>query len=353
MAPARRAGLADGVQLERFDPGRDQAAVRLCHELYLAGLPVDDPRLPAMSRRAFTAWLALGWTEDHPEAWLARDEAGRICAWYSITFSERENTHLARLTPLVGPGYRRRGIGTALVRHAAAQAHVRGRTQLAAESRQGSPAEAFCRALGAGLGLTEAVRVLRVSDIPDGHLPALRSRAQAAAPGYALVSWEGPVPERHLANVVALNHAMNDAPIEEQREGQVWDVARLHASQARVAAAGLRHYTVAARCERTGELAGMTQLGVDPFTPHWGFQEMTAVARQHRGHRLGLLVKVVMLQLLADHEPQLDQIVTGNADSNEHMIAINAELGFQVADYWLSWELPVASVLAPQAAAQS
>jgi GNAT superfamily N-acetyltransferase len=338
------------VQLERFDPARDQAALGLCHELYLAGLPIDDPRMPAMSRRGFTAWLALGWTEDHPETWLACDAAGRACGWYSITFSERENTHLAYLAALVGPEYRRRGIGTALVRHAAAHAHVRGRTQLAAESRQGSPAESFCRALGAAEGLTEAVRALRISDIPDGHLPVLRSRAQAAAQGYTLVSWEGPVPEHHLADVVSLNHAMNDAPIEERREGQVWDVARLRASQARVAAAGLRYYTVAARCQRTGELAGITQLGVDPFTPHWGFQEMTAVARQHRGHRLGLLVKAAMLELLADHEPQLDQIVTGNADGNEHMIAINAELGFRVIDHWLSWELPVASVLAPQAA---
>jgi hypothetical protein len=35
------------------------------------------------------------------------------------------------------------------------------------------------------------------------------------------------------------------------------------------------------------------------------------------------------------------------------MIAINAELGFQVIDHWRSWELPIASVLAPPTAAQS
>ncbi len=341
------------MQLECFDPALDPGAVRVCHELYLAGLPVDDPRTPGLSRRAFAAWLALGWTEDHPETWLARDEAGRACAWYSISFPGRENTHLAHLEALVGPEFRRRGIGTALVRHAAVEANGRGRTQLATESRQGSPGEAFCRALGASEGLTEAVRALRIGDIPDGHLATLRARAAAAAQGYSLVSWEGPVPEHYLADVVSLNLAMNDAPVEEQREGQVWDVERLRASQARVAAVGLRYYTVAARCGRTGELAGMTQLGVDPLSPHWGYQEMTAVARQHRGHRLGLLVKAAMLELLADHEPQLDQIFTGNADSNEHMIAINAELGFRVIDHWLSWELPVASVLAPQAAAQS
>ena len=109
---------------------------------------------------------------------------------------------------------------------------------------------------------------------------------------------------------------------------------------------------MAARSERTGELAGMTQVGVDPFTPRWAFQEMTAVARPHRGHRLGLLVKVAMLELLADCEPLVKRIYTSNADTNEHMVAINVELGFQVIDHWRSWELPVAAMLAPPGAAQ-
>jgi RimJ/RimL family protein N-acetyltransferase len=107
---------------------------------------------------------------------------------------------------------------------------------------------------------------------------------------------------------------------------------------------------VAARKDRTGELVALTDLEVDPQAPDWGFQGLTVVARAHRGHRLGLRVKVAMLELLADHEPGLERIVTGNADVNEHMIAINTELGYQVLDHWLSWELAVADVLALPAA---
>ncbi len=106
----------------------------------------------------------------------------------------------------------------------------------------------------------------------------------------------------------------------------------------------MRVYTVAARCDRTGELAGLTQIGVESQDPSWGYQFITAVTREHRGHRLGLLVKVAMLELLADAEPGLRRILTENADSNQHMIAINAELGFEVLDEWQSWELEVAAV---------
>jgi hypothetical protein len=66
-----------------------------------------------------------------------------------------------------------------------------------------------------------------------------------------------------------------------------------------------------------------------------------------------MLVKVAMLELLAEREPLLERIFTGNADANDHMIAINTELGFTVLDHWLSWELSVADVLAMPRAGQS
>jgi hypothetical protein len=51
-----------------------------------------------------------------------------------------------------------------------------------------------------------------------------------------------------------------------------------------------------------------------------------------------------MLDLLAEEEPQLTRILTGNAAGNKHMIAINDQLGFTVLDRWPSWELDVADV---------
>jgi RimJ/RimL family protein N-acetyltransferase len=70
------------------------------------------------------------------------------------------------------------------------------------------------------------------------------------------------------------------------------------------------------------------------------------VTRPHRGHRLGLLVKVGMLDWLASAEPRLEKIVTWNAVSNQHMIAINESLGYEVAGRpYRSAELPVAAIL--------
>ena len=327
--------------------------MQLCHQMYLAGQPVDDPNRPPMTERVFGAWLALGWTEDHPQAWLARDGDGRIRGWYTLTLPSRENTNVAYLEPLVEPAGRRQGAGTGLVRHAAGQAHGCGRNLLTTEARQGSAGEAFCQALGGQPGISEATRVLRPDTIPAGKLAQLRGQAEAATAGYSLLCWDGQVPERYLGQLARLSQAMNDAPRDAGEDGQHWDVARVRQDMNRVAAQGLRFYTVAARWDRTGELAGITQLGVDPLRPDCGFQEMTVVAQRHRGHRLGLLIKVAMLDLLARHEPLLERVFTGNADSNRHMLAINDELGFVVLDHWRRFQLAVDAMLTRPVPAQS
>ena len=85
-----------------------------------------------------------------------------------------------------------------------------------------------------------------------------------------------------------------------------------------------------ARHRETGELGGHTVVAVEEQRPALADQHDTAVARAHRGHRLGLLLKAGMLLWLAEAEPQLETIDTWNAESNDHMIAVNEALGYRV-----------------------
>jgi GNAT superfamily N-acetyltransferase len=334
------------MQIERFDPEADPARTQACYQAYLDSAPVDDPRFPPMSLRSFTGWLVCGWTEDDPEAWFTGPSPGDADGYYTVAMPLRENRSLAQVHLQVTPPRRRSGIGAALLRHAAARAAGMGRATLAGDAREGSAGEAFVRALGARRGITEIHRILDLAAVPAGKLAGLRAESQGAASGYCLLSWEGTVPEDYLGRVAVANAALGDAPHDADTEAQVWDVDRVRAGQRRVELQGQRYYTVAVQCADDGEFAGLTQLAVDPHRPQWGFQELTAVTRPHRGHRLGLLVKVAMLDLLAEREPQLRWILTGNADGNAHMIAINALLGFQLFDRWTSWQLDVATVLA-------
>jgi GNAT superfamily N-acetyltransferase/RimJ/RimL family protein N-acetyltransferase len=335
------------MQIERFDSVTDTPAVRACHEIHLAEWRADGVRRAPLSPRAFRTWLRYGWTEDPQEAWLARDSAGEVCGWYLLGLPERENQHLASITLVVAPSRRRAGLGTALLGHAAGRARQAGRTLLTSHSYEASAGAAFARALGARQRLTGVFWALRPRSLPAGRLAALREGAASAAAGYSLVSWEGPVAEDRLAEVAALCNVEGDAPRPEGEDPPCWNPARIRAADERAAEQGLRFYTVAARADRTGRLVAITQLGVDPLDAGSAFQELTAVAAPHRGHRLGLLVKVAMLELLAAHEPQLTQIVTLTAEDNPHMTAINTKLGFELLERQFSWELETARAPRP------
>jgi len=334
------------MRTERFDPASDTWALRACHDIHLAAARADGMRRPAMSPRAFQAWLRYGWTEDPSEAWLARDD-GEVCGWYLLSLPERENRHLADLNLVVAPSRRRAGLGTALLGHAADRARQADRTLLTGHTEESSAGTAFARTLGARHRLTGTFAVLRLRSIPPAHLPELRRKAAAAATGYSLVSWEGPTAEHRLVQVAELLGIEGDAPRAAGEEPQGWDAARVRAADQRLADQGWRFYSLAARAERGGALVAITQLGIDPLDASWGSQSLTAVAGPHRGHRLGLLVKVAMLELLAAHEPQLTQIVTMTAEGNEHMDAINTELGFTVLERQLNWELETARIPRP------
>ena len=213
-----------------------------------------------------------------------------------------------------------------------------------ADALEGSPGAAFAGTLKTRPSVTAVQRVLTLADLPAEQRAALRAEAGPVARGYTVATWDGPAPEDQVDQVAALNGAMADAPREAGQEAQAWDAARVRLDERRVAAMGVRAHVVAARAPGTGDLAALTQMCVDPDMPEWGFQELTAVARPHRGHRLGLLLKLAMLDRLAAREPQVTRVLTGNADGNQHMIAINERLGFRVLSRWPSWELDVTDV---------
>ena len=301
-----------------------------------------------MSLPVFKVWLTSGWEGNPGEVWYVPGEsAGEAVAWCRLDLPDLENRDRAFTIPVVRPTARRNGIGRELLRHAADRAAANERTTLASVAVLDSAGDAFARRVGAKPGLVEARRMLDLTKVQPGQFARLRETAAPAAAGYTLVSWTGPVPEEYLGLVAAAFNAMNDAPRDEGWEDDIWDAERVRERANRILRlTDVRGYSVAALHDESGEMAGLTQVEVDPERPDWGYQGLTAVTRPHRGHRLGLLTKAAMLEWLATAEPKIQRIVTGNAASNEHMIAVNETLGFELhPPGWQFCEIPVAAAL--------
>ena len=333
------------MRIEQWDTA-DEKTLLGCYEAYCAAGRVDDPAEPPMSEGVFRVVMAEGWGSEPGETWIAYDAAGAVAGYYRLELPDLQNTDRAFLGLIVHPAARRGGTGRELLRQGAERADANARTTLEGVVTVGGAGEEFARAIGAKLSLTEVRRLQYLNKIAPGVIGRLRADAERAAAGYSLVSWSGPVPEEYLAGTADAFNAFNDAPRAEGTEDEVWDANRIRERTGKMQRLGLmRGYDVAALHDATGEMAGFTSVVIYPECPQWGFQQLTAVVRSHRGHRLGLLVKTAMLELLATAEPQLEWIATGNAAQNAHMIAVNEQLGYEVVPPgWHFYEIPVAHV---------
>lgn len=334
----------------------------------------DDPD----AVRAFAEWLAvsdtaeiavhgldeLRWTPaeylptcHEPGApsrlFVVRDADGTTVAAGSYDTKQEPGTTNCWLSVAVHPDHRRRGIGTLLADHLEGVARADGRTQWKtyAVSRQVGPGEGpgfLAAPTGAGVVPEDeaAVRFLsgrgwrfgQVNRISRLALPAdpdtlreLHDRAAAAAgDAYRVHSWTGPTADRWLADLALLETRMStDAPEGDMTEPEdVWTAERMREHEAELAAAPRHMLTVAVEHVPSGTLAGFTQLAVPHDAGRPAMQWSTLVLREHRGHRLGWLLKVVGIETLQREFPGRPSIVTFNAEENRPMLDVNEAVGF-------------------------
>lgn len=290
-------------------------------------IDADSPWQPHPTRRQLTGQLRHGWDGDAP-TWLAGLEAGEVVADGSLWRSTWDNPGFGWLDVQVRPDARRAGRGSALLAALVTHALADGRRTIALEAWESPVAQAFATHHGYALEQVEVCRRLTLGQPID--YPAIRDEAARAAAGYEVVRIAGSVPEDLLEPVGRAVAAINDAPTDGlDFEAETFPPARLRAYEAAQASLGNRVYRVLARHTGSGEICGNTVLAVDSERPHLGEQHDTSVVTAHRGHRLGLLLKADMLAWMAEDEPQLRQIDTGNAETNGHMIAVNDQLGFR------------------------
>lgn len=317
------------MEIRRFGP--DQAGdVAAALEIQNAALAVDSPWDPPVLQQRFDALLRKGWDGEAPVAYLAVVDGHPVGT--SMTFtSERDNTHLAWVRLTVHPECRRRGYGTRMFESMLEEVRAAGRTSVGADGWDTDQTRAFAKKFGLEVRSQAIQRRQHLKQTDVEAIRRLHDDAAASATKYELIRLPGRTPHALVDTVVELSGAINDAPTDDlDIEDEVFSAERLAAYEEASLARGNRDYRVIARHRDTGEGAGHTAVSVESQRPTIAHQGDTAVVRAHRGHRLGMLLKADMLLWLAEAEPQLEQLDTWNAESNDHMISVNEALGYRV-----------------------
>jgi GNAT superfamily N-acetyltransferase/RimJ/RimL family protein N-acetyltransferase len=295
---------------------------------------IDNAALEQTVRRRHTAENLLLECRDYGTEgpleglWLARQD-GRVVGYAGLTLNAFENLDGAKILGAVHPDHQRHGIGGTLM-----EAAERGtdRPRLRAPAWAGTAGEEAVPRMGYTRRGSHQVRRVSLRDAQPADLVA---RADRAAAAYDLDRFVGAYPEDLLTEMQVLREAINDAP--EGGEFEAYPPERIRGIERWLAEQKQTPYTIVARHRATGDAAGITITCVHELRPEVAAQEDTSVVSAHRGHRLGLRMKLAMLDWLRDERPDVEVVDTWNVPGNAPMIAINDALGCTVVAETISY----------------
>jgi GNAT superfamily N-acetyltransferase len=317
------------MEIHRFGPD-DGDRLQQYVEVVNAARATDSPWVHPATLRSEEGNFRHGWDGEVDVPYLALAD-GVPVAVGRVGTSEHDNLHLAWLGVQVDPAHRRRGHGTAVLEAMVSETRALGRTSIGIDGWDAESTAAFAARNGLEAKSSAIQRRQYVAELDWDAIERLHQEATDAASAYDLVRREGRTPADELEELAVMASAINDAPTDDlDIEDEVFSGERMAGYEASQLARGRRMYRTFARHRTTGELAGQSVIVVDGERPHLGEQHDTSVVAAHRGHKLGLLLKTDMNLWLREVEPQLAEISTWNAESNDFMIGVNDAIGYRI-----------------------
>ncbi|MFE7845120.1 GNAT family N-acetyltransferase [Microbacterium sp. NPDC057407] len=175
---------------------------------------------------------------------------------------------------------------------------------------------------------------------PFDTVERLLAEARAASTEYRVVQWFAPTPPEFADGYAWMKSRMaTDAPSGDLVfDEETWDAARVAEHDRRYTASGRTLQVTAAQHVASGELCAFNELVIGKDRTEASHQEDTLVLKEHRGHRLGTLVKCAGLLSWRDIAPASRRVITYNAEENRPMLDINEAIGFAPIAYEGAWK---------------
>jgi len=249
------------------------------------------------------------------------------------------NKHLVWIDAGVLTTERRQGIGRLWARLALDILNEWDATTLTTYAEE-DDGHAFLRWLGADQKSTGAENRLLMAEVDWDMVDRWVAEGGAKSPESALVFYENRVPDEALeAFCPALSSMLNTMPFDDLDHGEIVitpDMVRERYTEN--AQTGAVEHTLLTR-EPDGTISSITDVHYQPARPDRIHQMFTGVRPDCRGRGLGKLIKASMLHRLRRAYPDARWVVTGNANSNDPMLAINRRLGFRTYRANVSYQI--------------
>ncbi|MDG9678376.1 GNAT family N-acetyltransferase [Micromonospora sp. DH14] len=308
-----------------------------------AVLAADLPQDPPWRETSLREYLAEVMPGERRISWIAQAEptaagnTGEVLGQVHVLLLG----DIGVLEVLVHPSVRRTGLGRDLVLRAARRVYQEGFQSIGVEVVGDTPAVGFYESLGFNREYVETRSVLDLTAVDWAELAEMATGISA---GYQVEFFPGGPPDDLLEAYARAKAEVRDVDDGELRPSS-YDPERLRDSLDTLHRRGMKPYIVLARHEQSGEVAGLTEVVVPAQHPTRADQYDTIVAQDHRGYGIDRAIKARMLLELRSAEPELIEVQTWNAQANEAMLKVNAELGYRPDRDWCEYSVDVAELV--------
>ena len=203
-----------------------------------------------------------------------------------------------------------------------------------------TPLARLLRSSGHTLEQVERNSAFDLTGPVDGVRRRLADSIAAAGADYRLIAWTIPTPDDQVDGYAwALSRMSTDVPSGAlEVDEETWNADRVRRREERLLDGGQIMSVTAAQHVPTGRLAAFNELVVGADRTEVTHQFCTLVLREHRGHRLGMLVKCANLLRWREIAPESPRVSTFNAEENRPMLDINERIGFVPVSYAGAWQ---------------
>ncbi|WEK59669.1 MAG: GNAT family N-acetyltransferase [Candidatus Microbacterium colombiense] len=319
----------------------------------------EEVGLPDLAPTA--AQMLASWQDDTDSlnigfvARRGRDIVGMV----SISYAQDPGARAAEFDLLVPAEYAHDGVSESLLLRAEEDARERGRDIIqtwtlhrpSASADGLSPKTGWGRIpptalsnllIAHGYGLEQVERNSELDLRTDTAVleSALAGAVRHAGPNYRVLDWELPTPAEYREGYAGvLARLVTDAPSGDMEfDAERWDAERVARRDLRMTSAGQLVGVTAVEHVPSGEIVAYNELLIGADRAGMTHQYGTLVATEHRGHRLGTIVKCHNLLRWRDLAPHSARVSTFNAEENRPMLDINEALGFIPVSYAGAWQ---------------
>ena len=312
------------MEVRLIDPG-DDGALEEWHGVLHAVERDTWPDRAGFSLRDIRAFARHSGRYRRFDLLAAGEPGGPVIGVGMMEVPLRDNLHSAEITVAVHPGHRRRGAGTAIVQRMAAMGAADGRSTLNAivdvplAVAETHPGAAFARRVGLRGHAAGNQRHLMVP-MPAARVEELRGVVESARtqPPTAASPSRRRGPRSSCPTTASCCGACRRTSrrATATRRRRYGTRQRIREYDQLLEERGVWKLAAVARHVDSGHLVAFSELLLSPDAPTEAWQLATLVHPEHRGHRLGLAVKLANVEALARCGALVRRIVTGNAAVN-------------------------------------